>query len=73
MLSFLPKDATSGVMYIDDEAQGEKRRLNGQQGFRYLRTDSKSMPVKSETWNNSQQQQAYHQCSSGLSALVQGR
>ena len=41
-LSFLPKDATSDVMYIGDELQGEKETTKASKVLDIFRTESKS-------------------------------
>ena len=64
-LSFLPKDATSDVMYIGDELQGEKETTKASKVLDIFRTDP-NQPVKIETWNNMPTSSR----SSGLSALV---
>ena len=68
-LSFLPKDATSDVMYIGDELQGEKETTKASKVLDIFRTDP-NQPVKIETWNNMPTAAGLSSSSSGLSALV---
>ena len=50
-LSFLTEDATSDVMYIDDELQGEKETVKASKVLDLFRTNP-NQHVKIETWNN---------------------
>ena len=68
-LSFLPEDATSDVMYIGDELQGEKETTKASKVLDIFRTDP-NQPVKIETWNNMPTAAGLSSSSSGLSALV---
>ncbi len=68
-LSFLPEDATSDVMYIDDELQGEKETTKASKVLDLFRTNPNQY-VKIETWNNMPTAAGLSSSSSGLSALV---
>lgn len=68
-LSFLPENATSDVMYIDDELQGEKETTKASKVLDLFRTNP-NQHVKIETWNNMPTAAGLSSSSSGLSALV---
>ena len=65
-LSFLPEDATSDVMYIDDELQGEKETTKASKVLDLFRTNP-NKHVKIETWNNMPTAAGLSSSSSGLS------